>query len=297
MFRKWQFYFGANNYVEMTEGLDSSMLASLGQRRRRRLLTLLALVMVLLILAPWAAWNPAAFHWLSRVAPPLAQFLRPDVSSREANGFRVEFVETRMEGEQLLIHLTMEDTEGARLNGSSRPEHWTYEQGKYLTRGTCTQEYDPETGLLHLYLSCKPAADMPNFDADRWGTVTLGSLRTTTAASADSTAIPLDRTDGTALDIPLPEDRAVVSITAKTKTLHIQVRESELPDTRPYSLVLSTPAGAQITHYQHTIADGISTWSFSLGGRDLRELTLTAYTSPARSLGGTWSVPVGPAAG
>lgn len=297
MFRKWQFYFGANDYVEMTDGLDSSMLASLGQRRRRRVVGLTALVMVLLILLPWFAWNPGTFQWLSRVAPPVARFLRPDAPTREANGLRVEFVEARLEGEQLLIHLTMEDTEGERLNGSSHPEWWTYEQGEFRTDGTCTREYDPETGLLHLYLTCKAAADIPDFHDERWGTVTLGGLRTTTAADSDITAIPLELTDGTSLDIPLPEDRTVVSITEKTQTLHVQVRESGLPDPRPYSLVLITPSGGQLKHYLHTTEDGLSTWSFSPGDRDIRELTLTVYTSPTRSISGTWAVPVGPAAG
>jgi hypothetical protein len=49
MFRKWQVYMGANDYVDMTEGLDSSMLVTLGQRRRRRVLALLVLVMALLL--------------------------------------------------------------------------------------------------------------------------------------------------------------------------------------------------------------------------------------------------------
>ena len=49
MNRKWQIYYGANDYVEMTEDMDSSMLASLGRRRRRRFLTGIVVVLLLLV--------------------------------------------------------------------------------------------------------------------------------------------------------------------------------------------------------------------------------------------------------
>ena len=49
MNRKWQIYYGANDYVEMTEDMDSSMLASLGRRRRRRFLTGIVVVLLLFI--------------------------------------------------------------------------------------------------------------------------------------------------------------------------------------------------------------------------------------------------------
>ena len=69
MLRKWQFYFGANDYVEMTEGIDSSMLASLGDRRRRRFLTGLCLAMVLFVAAVWTA-STQAVRVQSRMSRP-----------------------------------------------------------------------------------------------------------------------------------------------------------------------------------------------------------------------------------
>ena len=74
-------YQGANAYVDMTEGIDRSMLASLGQRRRRRFLTAIWLVLILFVAGAWFASRPAAFQWLSRVAPPVAHFLLFPLSS------------------------------------------------------------------------------------------------------------------------------------------------------------------------------------------------------------------------
>ena len=92
MLRKWQFYFGANEYVEMTEGIDSSMLASLGDRRRRRFLTGICLAMVLFVAAVWTASTPRAVQWLARTAPPLARLLDPEMGGPEESGIR-QFME------------------------------------------------------------------------------------------------------------------------------------------------------------------------------------------------------------
>ena len=178
MFRKWQVYMGANDYVNMTEGMDSSMLVTLGQRRRRRTLTLMVLVMALFVGCGLITANPAAFQWLSRVAPPVAQFLLPRAGSREESGIRLDIAEVTREGDTLRIHLTMEDIQGDRLEGGCYCEWWEYRQERSAATGSRSCQFDQETGLLHLYLSCKPSEDMPNFDWERWVTVTIYNLHT-----------------------------------------------------------------------------------------------------------------------
>lgn len=178
MFRKWQVYMGANDYVDMTEGMDSSMLVTLGQRRRRRMLTLLALVMALFVGCGWVTSNPAAFQWLSRVAPPVAQLLLPRAGSREESGIRLEIAEVTREGDTLRVHLTMEDIQGDRLERGCYCEWWEYRQERSAATGSRSCQFDQETGLLHLYLSCKPNAAMPHFDWERWVTVTIYNLHT-----------------------------------------------------------------------------------------------------------------------
>ena len=189
MFRKWQVYMGANDYVEMNDGLDSSMLASLGQRRRRRFLIGFCLVLALFIGAVWTASNPRAFHWLSRVAPPVAQLLRPNAGSQEESGIRLELAEVTREGDELLIHLTMEDLEGDRLDRRTNIAWWDYAQNRTAASGSRTQKYDQETGLLHLYLTCKPAEKMPAFDWERWVTVTIYDLLTPHGTISDTWSI------------------------------------------------------------------------------------------------------------
>ena len=177
MFKKER-YLGANAYVEMTEGLDSSMLVTLGQRRRRRVLALLVLVMALFVGCGLITANPAAFQWLSRVAPPVAHFLLPTAGSREESGIRLEIAEVTREGDTLRVHLTMEDIQGDRLEGGCYCEWWEYRQERSAATGSRTCQFDQETGLLHLHLTCKPNAEMPDFDWERWVTVTIYNLRT-----------------------------------------------------------------------------------------------------------------------
>ena len=177
MFNKAR-YMGANDYVDMTEGVDSSMLVTLGQRRRRRTLTLLALVMALFVGCGWVTSNPAAFQWLSRVAPAVAHFLLPTAGSREESGIFLEIAEVTREGDTLRIHLTMEDIQGDRLEGGCYCEWWDYRQERSAATGSRSCQFDQETGLLHLYLSCKPNEEMPDFDWERWVTVTIYNLST-----------------------------------------------------------------------------------------------------------------------
>ena len=173
MFRRWQGYMGANDYVDMTEGLDSSMLASLGQRRRRRLLIGMVLVMALFVGFIWMTSNPVAFQWLSRVAPPVAQWINPAAGSQEESGIRLEVAEVTREGDELLVHLTMEDLRADRLSWATYPKWWVCEQEKLRINGDCNRRYDEETGLLHLNLTCKAG-----FDWERWITVTIYGLHT-----------------------------------------------------------------------------------------------------------------------
>ena len=177
MFKKER-YLGANAYVEMTEGLDSSMLVTLGQRRRRRVLALLVLVMALFVGCGLITANPAAFQWLSRAAPPVAHFHLPTAGSREESGIRLEIAEGTREGDTLRVQLTMEDIQGDRLERGCAFGWWEYSQERSGATGSRTCQFDQETGLLHLYLSCKPDEEMPEFDWERWGTVTIYNLRT-----------------------------------------------------------------------------------------------------------------------
>ena len=177
MFNKVR-YMGANDYVDMTEGLDSSMLVTLGQRRRRRVLALLVLVMALFVGCCWITSNPTAFQWLSRVSPSVARFLLPTAGSREESGIRLEIAEVTREGDTLRIHLTMEDIQGNRLEQGCYCEWWAYAQEPSIATGSRSHKFDEETGLLHLYLTCKPGEQMPDFDWEQWVTVTIYNLRT-----------------------------------------------------------------------------------------------------------------------
>lgn len=178
MFRT--FFHGANDYVEMTEGIDRTMLANLGRRRRRWLMTAVSLVLALLVLAPWAASNPSVYQWLSRVAPPVAHFLLPSAGSEEENGIRVQVTEVTREDDTLLIRLTLEDLEGDRLSGMTSPEDWYCEQGRGRAYGSCVPYYDAQTGLLRLNLSCEPERNIAAFDWERWVTVRIENLRSPT---------------------------------------------------------------------------------------------------------------------
>ena len=149
MLRKWQFYFGANEYVEMTEGIDSSMLTSLGDRRRRRFLTGICLAMVLFVAAVWTATTPRAVQWLARTAPPLARLLDPEMGGPEESGIRLEIADAAREGDSLRVHLTLKDLEGDRLSSRFSPQWVTYRQDE-SSPALWTREYDAETGLLHL---------------------------------------------------------------------------------------------------------------------------------------------------
>lgn len=171
------FFHGAYDYVEMTDGIDRSALASIGRRRRRLLLAVIWLVLILFVTSAWCASRPAAFQWLSRVAPPIAHFLRPSAGSQVENGIRLEVVDTTRQGDKLLVHLTMEDQQENRLHAGLSPMWWEYWQN-HTASGSCTREYEPDTGLLHLYLTCNPAADMSDFRWDRWVTVTVYDLST-----------------------------------------------------------------------------------------------------------------------
>lgn len=173
MFRS--FFHGAYDYVEMTDGIDRSALASIGKRRRRWLLAAIWLALILFVTGSWFASRPAAFQWLSRVAPPIAHFLLPSAGSQVENGIRLEVVDTTRQGDTLLVHLTMEDQQENRLHAGLFPTWWEYRQDRAAS-GSCSREYDPETGLLHLYLTCDPAENMPDFQWDRWVTVTVYDL-------------------------------------------------------------------------------------------------------------------------
>lgn len=179
MNRKWQIYYGANDYVEMTEDMDSSMLASLGRRRRRRFLTGIVVVLLLFIGTVWVVGTPGYLQWLSRVAPPVARFLVPSlVGSTEKYGIRLELVDAAREGETLLVHLTMEDTEGDRLTSLSAPGWVGVMQDEDRALARFIREYDPETGLLHLQIICRPGEHMPDFDWDRGIMVQVYDLET-----------------------------------------------------------------------------------------------------------------------
>lgn len=284
MFRKWQVYMGANDYVEMNEGLDSSMLASLGQRRRRRFLTGFCLVLALFIGAVWTASTPQAFQWLSRVAPPVAHFLRPTAGSGEESGILAQVVEVKREGDTLRVHLTMKDLQGDRLKGRTNPEHWYYEQGRIRGSGSCVPYYDDQTGLLHLNLTCQPTGD---FDWDRWVTVTVEDLRST--ADGEESRIPIPLTLGNELNHAIRWDLTVTSMTVAEDELRVFVRDGG----QIYRLFLTGPNGEMLALQQEGRSDG-TWWSVNLRGRDIRECTLTAWVEPFEHIEGSWRIQVSP---
>ena len=282
MFRT--FFHGANDYVEMTDGIDRSMLANLGRRRRRLVLTAVALVLALLVLAPWAASDPAVFQWLSRVAPPIAHFLRPTAGSGEESGILTRVVETTREGDTLSIHLTMEDLQGDRLKGQTNPEHWYYEQGRIRGSGSCVPYYDDQTGLLHLNLTCQPTGD---FDWERWVTVTVEDLRST--ADGEQSRIPIPLTLGDELNHAIRWDLTVTSMAVVEDELRIFVRDSG----QIYRLFLTGPNGEMLALQQEGRADG-TWWSSDLRGRDIQECTLSAWVEPTERIEGPWRIQVSP---
>lgn len=287
-------YHGANAYVDMTEGLDRSMLAKLGTRRRRITLSIVALVMALLVLAPWVASNPAAYQWLSRVAPPLAHLLLPSADSAEENGIRAEAADVTREGDTLLVHITLEDLQGNRLNGNTYPEWWTYEQFPSQATGHCSQEYDTETGLLHLYLTFEPKRNTPDFDWGRWVTVSIHNLRTRTNLTEEKVPIPLTLTDGTPFDHPFAGGRSIRRMTVIGEEFHVEVCSAQLAWAGDYRLILSGPHGEQIHLDRQLNGEDSTTWVFDLRDRDIQECTLTAFLDPVAAIEGTWSLTLNP---
>lgn len=289
MFRT--FFHGANDYVEMTEAVDRSVLVKLGKRRRRRVLTAVALVMALLVLAPWAASTPAVFGWISRVAPPVAHFLRPSAGSVERDGIRIQAAEATREGDTLRIHLTLEDLQGDRLNGSTTPEHWYYEQGRTSGLGACVPYFDDQTGLLHLNLSCQPSGD---FDWDRWITLTIESLQTLTAPAPEQLPIPI--TPGDELDIPVGTELTVQRMVLEEDEFRVFVGGTALAPFRGYRMLLTGPNGEQLHMLEHTQRTDGTWWAFALRGRSIDECTLSAWLDPRTTIDGPWTIQISPVA-
>lgn len=285
MFKKER-YLGANAYVEMNEGLDSSMLASLGQRMRRRVLLAIVLAAALFVGAVWTVSDPGAYHWLSRVAPPVARFLWPTAGSQEENGIRLEVAETERVGNALHIHLTLEDLQGDRLDGALYPEHWEYRQGG-TSSGSCTREYDAETGLLHLYLTCKPMEQLQGFDWEHWVTVTIHDL----VGTYDQTRIPFPLRLGDELDIPITDGLAAAHMRLNEGELRVFVRGDG-----QYRLFLIGPLGEQLAPTdQIGRTDGIW-WVFDLGNRNAEDCSLAAWVDTTKRIQGTWTIQLSPAA-
>ena len=264
MLRKWQFYFGANDYVEMTEGIDSSMLASLGDRRRRRFLTGLCLAMVLFVSAVWTASTPRAIQWLARTAPPLARLLDPEMGGPEENGIRLEIADAAREGDSLRVHLTLKDLEGDRLSSRFSPQWVTYRQDD-STPALWTREYDAETGLLHLYLTCKPAENMADFDWSRWTTVTVYDLATRTTRTP--VQIPITPDPGDAFAYVLWEGLTVTRMTVEDDEFRVFVSGSG----PQYWMILTGPLGEQLLQTPGRVQTDGTWWSFDLRGRDIRD--------------------------
>lgn len=304
-------YQGANAYVDMTEGIDRSMLASLGQRRRRRFLTAIWLVLILFVAGAWFASRPAAFQWLSRVAPPIAHLLRPSAGSQEENGIRLEIAEVTRQGDTLRVHLTMEDLQGDRLGGGYSPEWWEYRQDRAAS-GLCTRKYDPETGLLHLYLTCDPAEDMEDFDWERWVTLTLFNLRARSDQSRAQVPIPLTLTDcselkystvsnisrleeyRTAPVASIQEGRDITCMTVIGDEFHVQVHNKQTSGLRDYQLMLTGPHGEQVQMTHRVDSPDYHCWVFALRDRDIRDCTLTAWVDSDELIEGTWTIQVSP---
>ena len=287
MLRKWQFYFGANDYVEMTEGIDSSMLASLGDRRRRRFLTGLCLAMVLFVAAVWTVSTPRAIQWLARTAPPLARLLDPEMGGPEASGIRLEIADAAREGDSLRVHLTLEDLEGDRLSSRFSPQWVTYRQDD-STPALWTREYDAETGLLHLYVTCKPAENMVDFDWSRWTTVTVYDLATHTTRTP--VQIPITPDPGDAYAHVIWEGLTVTRMTVEDNEFRVFVSGSG----PQYQLALTGPLGEQLLQNPGRVHTNGIWWSFDLRGRDIRDCTLTAWVDAQETILGTWTVQVAP---
>ena len=287
MLRKWQFYFGANDYVEMTEGIDSSMLASLGDRRRRRFLTGLCLAMVLFVSAVWTVSTPRAIQWLARTAPPLARILDPEMGGPEESGIRLEIADAARDGDSLRVHLTLKDLEGDRLSSRFSPQWVTYRQDD-SSPALWTREYDAETGLLHLYLTCKPAENMADFDWSRWTTVTVYDLATHTTRTP--VQIPITPDPGDAYAHVIWEGLTVTRMTVEDNEFRVFVSGSG----PQYWMILTGPLGEQLLQNPGRVHTNGTWWSFDLRGRDIRDCTLTAWVDAGETILGTWTVQVAP---
>lgn len=282
MFRT--FFHGAYDYVEMTDEVDRSVLLKLGKRRRRRVLTAVALVMALLVLAPWAASTPAVFGWLSRVAPPVALFLRPSAGSQEEHGIRLELAGTERVGNALQLHLTMEDLEADRLDSSLYPQWWEYRQSSAAS-GSCTRAYDAETGLLHLHLTCKPEEDLQDFDWDQWVTVTIHDL----IGTHRQTRIPLPLRLGDELDLAITDGLTVAHTRLNEGELRVFVRGDG-----QYRLLLIGPLGEQLAPAEQLGRTDGTWWVYHLGSRNVEACSLAALVDTTERIEGTWTIQVSP---
>ena len=203
------------------------------------------------------------------------------------SGIRLEIADASRDGDSLRVHLTLEDLEGDRLSSRFSPQWVTYQQDD-STPALWTREYDAETGLLHLYMTCKPAENMADFDWSRWTTVTVYDLATHTTRTP--VQIPITPDPGDAYAHVIWEGLTVTRMTVEDDEFRIFVSGSD----PQYQLALTGPLGEQLLQNPCRVHTNGIWWSFDLRVRDIRDCTLTAWVDAQESILGTWTVQVAP---
>ncbi len=132
--------------------VDDELLADMEQPVRRRfpmrraLALCAALVLMLCAVTALAAGNEDVNALLYRFWPAMAQGLKPVNLSCEDQGIRMEVISGAVEGKEVRVYLSLQDTTGDRLDDSMDLFDSAVLHLPYTGTGMCTQvSYDPQT--------------------------------------------------------------------------------------------------------------------------------------------------------
>lgn len=306
-------YNGMNAYVEMTQNVDSSMLASLGARRRRRLLTVIAILLAVVVIAPQVLVTPEIYGWLSEVAPPIARLLSPRRGGVEENSVRMEVESATLFDNVMEIEVTFEDLEYDRINEHTIPRDWTIVASTIYSRELTACSYDEQTGKLSCRFRFTYSKDSEQYDLERSATLYVAYLERDDNSEIAELPVDITLTDSSELDIEfhkyrgaalqepigpslvqLQEGRDITGMTIIDDQLHIQIRHHEDVASGTCSLKLAGPDGKQARSLRlYRFNEGGVTYQhqvFALDGLDIDACTLTVCLDAAQRITGPWNV-------
>lgn len=310
-------YNGMNAYVEMTQGVDSSMLASLGARRRRRLLIVIALLLAVVVIAPYILVTPELYGWLSEVAPPIAHLISPRHSSDEENGVRMKVVSATLDGNVMEVEVTFEDFEYERFNEHTIPYGWNIAELTSYSRELTACSYDEETRMLTCLFRFTYSRDQELLEQLRSPTFYVERLERDDDSEIAELPVDITLTDSSRLDIKfheyrgaslqepiglslvqLQEGREITGMTIIDGDLHVQIRHNEDIASGSCTLKLTGPDGKLIRILrQYSFSENSVTYGhqvFALDGLDIDACTLTVCLDPAQRITGPWNVVLTP---